>query len=107
VGEVDAGGVGFAGAEPVAVADGAKAGDVGVGVVPKALGFFEKFESCGAEVHEYPPEMKGRPEAAMGWARSRSSRYGRDERATDTANCFPQACAWGATFCCRVCGQCG
>lgn len=55
--------VGLGRVQAVAVADGAEAGDVRIDAIAEALGFLEQFESSGAQVHVFPPKMKGRSPA--------------------------------------------
>jgi len=59
LGQGDAVGVGLGGGEAMAVADGAESGDVRVDVIAETFGFFEQFEPCGAEAHDFFSKIEG------------------------------------------------
>jgi hypothetical protein len=63
LGEGDGVGVMLGQGEAVAEADGMKSDDIGVNAVAESLGFFEQFESGGAEVHVCLQKQKSRSPA--------------------------------------------
>ena len=57
--EGDAGWIRLLACETVSIADGAESGDVRVDVIAETFGFFEQFEPCGAEAHDFFSKIEG------------------------------------------------